>query len=833
MARQRSRERRWAECRDKAPENVACAGQPAERSGFVVVRLDETAKEIERLDDSEVQGQVDRLLHEAHAAVLVKAAKELKESDKENIQEQIQVVLEGELPPPEWTPLVSLKAEQIRELEAAARSTDLPPLHSLTMYWRVDVRKRGDWYMKQLLRELNDRPEVDLAYRELAASDPDVDLTGDTWARCQGYLGSAPKGINAAWAWTQESGAGQGVAFVDLEQGWLPDHEDLVGRRPVLAFNDNRDGHRQAQQQYQGNHGTAVLGVTTAESNRLGVLGIANKAGSVSMVSHFNRDSGTNGHVADALLATIETLAPGDVLLVEVQRGYGPAEIDEADFDAIRLASAHGIIVIEAAGNGGTDLDRYRDSSNNRTLNRCSSGFHESGAILVGACVSTVPHDRIWFSNFGSRVDCFAWGENVVSCGYGDLDAGDGDCNRSYTDSFCGTSSAAAIIAGAALVIQGLYQANTGARLSPCRMRELLASPALNTPQGRSTAGSIGVMPDLQAIVNRGLGIVPDLYLRDHVGDSGAVPKTGRISASPDILIQPKLVSGPEARFGHDSGSEGMVPDGTIAVASRECYVYVRMRNRGLQEAREARATVYWSRPATVITPDLLSLIGTTDPVVVPQGDVVTVAGPLPWKTVPKTGHYCLVAIVGDDLNPIPPLKPPQHGLDWDGFKALERHHYNAVWPEVDWQAFQAFMRSSNRVAVRNHHNPEPPTEKEPAALELLINGTPDQARVFDLQIEQRLPPGARVELEVPLALARKLSQCRIRELELCESEPAKIMLPRQPRLWLRGVHLAAGVRYPSRFIVHAAEGMRPGRYGISIRQVHKGVEAGRVTWSF
>jgi hypothetical protein len=658
-------------------------------------------------------------------------------------------------------------------------------------------------------------------------------MTGDTWARCQGYLGPAPQGINASWAWTQDGGAGEGVAFVDLEQGWLANHEDLVGRGPVLACNDNRDGHRQAQQQYHGNHGAAVLGVTTAESNRFGVVGIAHRVGSVNMASHFNRDAGTNGHVTDAILATIETLAPGDVLLVEVQRGYGPAEIDDADFDAIRLASAHGIIVIEAAGNGGTDLDRYRDSSNNRTLNRCSSSFHESGAILVGACVSTVPHDRIWFSNFGSRVDCFAWGENVVSCGYGDLDAGDCDRNRSYTDSFSGTSSAAAIIAGAALVVQGLYQANTGARLSPCRMRELLASPALNTPQGRGTAGSIGVMPDLQTIVNRGLGIVPDLYLRDHVGDSGVTPKTNRISASPDILIKPKLVTSPESSFGHESGSEGLIPEGTIAVANRESYVYVRMRNRGLQEAREARATVYWSRPATIITPDLLNLIGTTDPVVVPQGDVVTVAGPLPWKTVPETGHYCLVAVAGHDLKPIPPLKPPQRGLDWDGFKALERHHPNAVWPDVDWQAFQAFMGSSNRVAIRNHHNPAPPNEKEPAVLELLINGTPDQARIFDLQIEQRLPPGAKVELEVPLALARKLSQCRIRELELCESEPARIMLPRQPRLWLRGVHLAADVRYLSRFIVHAAEGMRPGRYGISIRQVHKGVEAGRVTWSF
>ena len=42
----------------------------------------------------------------------------------------------------------------------------------------------------------------------------------------------------------------------------------------------------------------------------------------------------------------------GDVLLLEVQRSYLPTEVDDADFDAIRLAVAHGIVVVEAAGNG-------------------------------------------------------------------------------------------------------------------------------------------------------------------------------------------------------------------------------------------------------------------------------------------------------------------------------------------------------------------------------------------------------------------------------------------------------------------------------------------------
>jgi hypothetical protein len=37
----------------------------------------------------------------------------------------------------------SLKSEQILELERKAASTEFPPLHSLTSYWRIDLRDRA------------------------------------------------------------------------------------------------------------------------------------------------------------------------------------------------------------------------------------------------------------------------------------------------------------------------------------------------------------------------------------------------------------------------------------------------------------------------------------------------------------------------------------------------------------------------------------------------------------------------------------------------------------------------------------------------------------------
>ncbi|EJR11775.1 hypothetical protein IIA_05882 [Bacillus cereus VD014] len=46
----------------------------------------------------------------------------------------------------------------------------------------------------------------------------------------QGYLEEAPLGINAPYAWGIKGGDGQGATFVDLEEGWLLNHEDLVSQ---------------------------------------------------------------------------------------------------------------------------------------------------------------------------------------------------------------------------------------------------------------------------------------------------------------------------------------------------------------------------------------------------------------------------------------------------------------------------------------------------------------------------------------------------------------------------------------------------------------------------
>jgi serine protease len=394
----------------------------------------------------------------------------------------------------------SVEPSGILELERKAASRGSPVTHSLTSYWRLDARSVPD--PNRLLARLTRVDVVEHAYRELSRSDPTVDPSDDPFSDEQKYLDAAPIGIDARWAWSRRHGSGASVGFVDLEQGWILNHEDLP---TILAL----PGVGQDVNPLHERHGTAVLGIVAGVDNTKGIIGIAPTPAWVSVASHFRASDGTEGLVAEAITSVVYSgqMAEGDVLLLEVTTNNLPIEVDEVVLVSIQLATGLGFVVVEAAGNGNLDLDDYP------SLNRTAPEFQESQATLVGASMSAldatgVGHDR-WVlaspgpgSNFGSRVDCYAYGENVATAGppppsnpAGELGSGTGPTNR-YRKDFGGTSAAAAIVAGAAVVLQGMNKAVTGVPLTSDQMRNVLGR--FGTPQGTGQAGHIGVMPDLK-----------------------------------------------------------------------------------------------------------------------------------------------------------------------------------------------------------------------------------------------------------------------------------------------------------------------------------------------
>lgn len=760
-------------------------------TGFVIVRLREGAHDA-ALDKCETLADL------AKAAKLRDLTRVLDAYDLKRSQRVVRSV------PP----------AKLRELEARAQQSELPPLRSLTAYWRVDLRGQVD-RMEEVVKALSAVPEVDRAYPEIPGGDPVVNPADDTYNAQQDYLDPAPLGIDARWAWTQPSGEGSGIAVIDMEQGWFLNHEDYTAKAPTVVTGDNRDGIGG----YVGNHGTAVLGEMIGDDNNRGIVGIAPSAGPVNCASHFDAGTGTSGHAADAIVGALGSLSAGDVLVIEFQTTgavFGaPAEYVDENFDAIRLASALGIVVFEAAGNGSNNLDTLANGGL-QILNPASPDFRESGAIIVGAAVDTVPHDRAGFSSFGARVNCFGWGQNVVTCGYGDLDDGGGDGDESYTSVFNGTSSATPIVAGAGLVVQGMMEANTsGVRLSPQQMRLMLSDPATGTPQGGGVAGNIGVMPNLRAIIEDTLGLSADVYLRDNIGDVGSVPSAGGISASPDIIARPAQVGNGTLSFGEGSGTENDNSLGFKIEAGQDNYIYVRMKNRGAADADNVTARIFWSEVSTLVTPDMWTEIGVTDPVDVPQGDTLVVANPLTWAEadIPATGHYCFVGILDHPADPAPPTPSP-----------------------TDWNGFQSFIRNQNNVTWRNFNVVDEIGDPaaDPYAAAFLIANAPDRRRFFDFVIEQRLAKGLKVVLEVPLDLLKHfLGGLDVKHRIDRKKGVGVIELPRIPRLVVPRVLLRAKARMRCRFVVRGlTKHGEPGNQ-IAIGQHFEGLEVGRVTWRF
>ena len=142
----------------------------------------------------------------------------------------------------------------------------------------------------------------------------------------------------------------------------------------------------------------------------------------------------------------------------------------DANYAAIRLATALGIVVVEAGCNGGYDLDPYVDLAGKRIFDRTSSDFRDSGAIIVGAGSSAAPHSRMSFSNYGNRIDCYAWGQNIDTTSTNST----GTDNAAYTAGFGGTSGASPIIVGAGLIVQGMR--TPGYRFGPRVLRKILTT---------------------------------------------------------------------------------------------------------------------------------------------------------------------------------------------------------------------------------------------------------------------------------------------------------------------------------------------------------------------
>lgn len=363
----------------------------------------------------------------------------------------------------------------------------------LSQYLEIDLGASAD--TKAISKRLKPLPGVEEAYpKPLPAPSP----ASPNLVAKQTYRKAAPTGVNADFAATWPGAKGDSVKIADLEYSWNTAHEDLAKARvagtkiavmtPADPFND-------------ANHGTAVLGILSGQSNTVGVTGVAPNS-PLALVNTYSAEAGWD--IATAVYAAANKLSPGDVILIEQQmwgatgsdNDFVPVEWLPEIYDAIVYATARKITVVEPAGNGNQNLDNtaYYGST-------FPSGKPDSGAIIVGAgsaCsgTTTPKNSRMYFSSYGKRVNLQGWGECVTTTGYGD--AYNGGVNSSYTNVFSGTSSASPMVAASVASYVSSYKKLNGTVPTPVSIRAALQKTG--TPQSfasGSLTGNIGQLPNL------------------------------------------------------------------------------------------------------------------------------------------------------------------------------------------------------------------------------------------------------------------------------------------------------------------------------------------------
>ncbi len=392
-----------------------------------------------------------------------------------------------------WFRATGTDEETIDEMQTTAENNlgrEIADMNNYFILTVPDQEKTEDW-----INRLNALTDVEMV--RPVNLPPPLPLPGD-YQDLQGYLEPATTGIDAIWAWSLAGGTGNNVTICDVELNWNSNHNDLPPFPWWIP-----PGYTWGNWGYDTNHGTAVLGEMVSLNNGWGTTGAAYGASAAVAPSYLN-----NAWVPYvAIQYAVTQLSEGDIILIELQTwgpgdGMVPIEWELPNYNAIVAAVGNGIHVVEAAGNGSEDLD-------DPIFNQGHAPFlpeNNSGAIMVGAGAapaefggSDTERSRLYFSNYGSRVDLQGWGERVMTTGYGSYYSGEG-INYYYTDDFSGTSSASPIVASAVAIYESVMEVQTGSVVDPATMRTVLKNTGSPQQAGDyPVTQNIGPLPNLRA----------------------------------------------------------------------------------------------------------------------------------------------------------------------------------------------------------------------------------------------------------------------------------------------------------------------------------------------
>ncbi|MBI4405673.1 MAG: S8 family serine peptidase [Deltaproteobacteria bacterium] len=330
------------------------------------------------------------------------------------------------------------------ELSWGSRDELFPASHYFT------VRLKKGTSLSNAIREISAFGSVESVQPDYWLSDPLITFS-DPKFKDQWYVQKLK--IDEAW----EVATGKGVSVADVESGFDTEHPDLKNqfdKEKSYDYDPKTDDAHKVNDNKRS-HGTPVCGIIAAQANNnlfgVGVAFDAKLIGSqmANTMDIHSTESVWTVNAARAILGSAKNGA--SVVLIEKQIPSLESSVERVKviYDAIKATVAGGVAVVVPAGNFGTELKE-------------EAAQEDTGSIVVGA---TMQNDNVaFFSNYGTRVNVAAPGENVYST----------QEDGAETSSFGGTSSASAIVAGVVALVR-----SANMKLSPKELREVLVETGM------------------------------------------------------------------------------------------------------------------------------------------------------------------------------------------------------------------------------------------------------------------------------------------------------------------------------------------------------------------
>lgn len=316
---------------------------------------------------------------------------------------------------------------------------------------------------------------------------------------------SGPQQHGAITAWQAGStGAGQAIAIIDT--GIDASNPEFAGRI-LPASRDVTTGGRSIQA--EDDHGTNVALVAAAARNGSGVMGIAFEAPLLVLRADSPgscADTGGNTNEPScsfndsSIGRGVDAAVAAGARVINISLG-GNSPVGNGLADAVRRASAAGIVIVVAAGNGGTGNRPGVDPGQPNVTASSLRMIGGNNVIIVGSV-----DEANQISSFSQRAgNEAAWyltarGERVC-CVYenGQIFVGS-DASGSYNLLFSGTSFASPQVAGAVALLAQAFPNLSGQQI----VRLLLDTARDAGAAGVDTTYGTGVLDIAAAMAPRG-----------------------------------------------------------------------------------------------------------------------------------------------------------------------------------------------------------------------------------------------------------------------------------------------------------------------------------------